>query len=143
LFEQHLVALRNYKPVHAPVYDFVLHTRTASESIPAAKIILVDGHLILSIEKIRTLIDYSVYLDTGPDIMFIRRMMRDIKERGRTVNSVVDQYLISVREMYFEFTFPSMQYADSVVSGEKDLESIISLVAEDIERKFGIINVRF
>jgi uridine kinase len=99
-----------------PIYDFVTHTRKPEyQAAKPCKVIVVEGILILADPSLRELFDIKVFVDTDPDIRFIRRLERDIAERGRTRKSVVAQYLQTVRPMHLEFVEPSKRYADVIV----------------------------
>ena len=113
---QHLKELRDGHPVEVPVYDFTTHTRTSqTQRVERRRIILVEGILIFSDDALRDMMDVRIYVDTDADIRFIRRMERDITERGRTMGSVIDQYLATVRPMHLEFVEPSKRYADIII----------------------------
>lgn len=112
----HLQALKASRAVEVPVYDFTTHTRTAQTlRIEPQPVVLLEGILIFADEALRKLMDVKIYVDTDADIRFIRRLDRDIKERGRTAESVVHQYLSTVRPMHLEFVEPSKRYADVII----------------------------
>ena len=116
LLIHHLQELRAGRAVEVPVYDFSVHTRTAATvHVEAEAVILVEGILVLAEPELRKLMDLRIYIDTDPDLRFIRRLSRDITERGRTVESVTDQYLSTVRPMHLQFVEPSKRYADIIV----------------------------
>ncbi len=116
LLIEHLKSLINGKAIEKPIYDFTVHTRAKEKVIVNPRdIIIVEGILILEDERIRDLLDIKVYVDTDADIRILRRMIRDINERGRTVDSVVEQYLSVVRPMHMQFTEPTKKYADIIV----------------------------
>lgn len=116
LLLQHLQALKSGKPVDIPVYSYVEHTRTAETThFEPKKVIILEGILLLTDERIRQEVSMSVFVDTPLDICFIRRLKRDMEERGRSLQSVVDQYRATVRPMFLQFIEPSKQYADIVV----------------------------
>lgn len=116
LLVEHLNDLINGKSIEKPRYDFTVHTRaTDTQVVEAREIILVEGILILEDKRIRDLLDIKVYVDTDADIRILRRLQRDIEERGRTVDSVIDQYLTMVRPMHMQFTEPSKRYADIII----------------------------
>jgi uridine kinase len=118
LLVKHIKRLLRGKPVHVPVYDFTEHRRTAETVlVEPAPIILVDGILIFTKRKLRELMDIKVYVDTDPDVRFIRRLERDVQERGRTPESVVQQYLETVRPMHLKFVEPSRRHADVIIPG--------------------------
>jgi len=116
LLAQHINQLKNYKPVKLPVYDFKTHTRTSTiKLIDPQPVILVEGILIFAEPVLRQIFDVKIFVDTDPDIRFIRRLQRDITERGRTTEAVVQQYLSTVRPMHLEFVEPSKRYADVII----------------------------
>jgi len=99
-----------------PVYDFTTHTRTRrTHRVEPRRVILVEGILIFAEPELRDLMDVKIYVDTDADIRFIRRLQRDIAERGRTMESVIEQYLTTVRPMHLEFVEPSKRYADVII----------------------------
>ena len=116
LMVEHIQNLLSYRPVEIPVYDFTNHRRThKTVHVAPAPIVLIDGILIFFEPALRALMDVKIFVDTDPDVRFIRRMQRDIDERGRTVDSVIKQYLGTVRPMHNEFVEPSKRYADVIV----------------------------
>jgi len=116
LLIHHLEELREGRPVEIPVYDFTRHDRLAeTETAPPRKVIIVDGILILWDPALRSLLDIKVFVDTDADIRFIRRLTRDVAERGRSVDSVIRQYTETVRPMHLEFVEPSKRYADLII----------------------------
>ncbi len=116
LFVEHLKLLKSGHPIERPVYDFTTHSRSSrTVTVLPSTVILVEGILLLALPEIRELMDVKIFVDTDADIRFIRRLRRDIKERGRTVDSVVDQYLTTVRPMHLEFVEPSKRYADVII----------------------------
>ncbi|MEJ2597362.1 MAG: uridine kinase [Anaerolineales bacterium] len=116
LLVEHIVQLRKGQPVELPVYDFKTHSRTDQFThIEPQTIIMVEGILIFADKTLREMFDVKIFVDTDPDIRFIRRLQRDISERGRTTESVVRQYLATVRPMHLEFVEPSKRYADVII----------------------------
>lgn len=116
LLVKHIKELLAGRSVRVPVYDFTRHRRTTDTLlVEPSPIILVDGILIFTRRKLRELMDIKVYVDTDPDVRFIRRMERDIHERGRTLESVVEQYLETVRPMHLKFVEPSKRHADVII----------------------------
>jgi len=116
LLVRHLKALKQGMVVETPIYDFKVHRRAAeTRRVEPRKVILVDGILIYAEPELRTLFDVKIYVDTDADIRFIRRLKRDIAERGRSLESVVAQYESTVRPMHLEFVEPSKRYADLIV----------------------------
>jgi len=116
LLIEHITNLRNQQTIHLPDYDFKTHSRT-NKTIPVnpQPIILIEGILILAEPELRELFDLKIYVDTDADIRFIRRLKRDIEERGRTTESVIIQYLKTVRPMHLEFVEPSKRYASVII----------------------------
>jgi uridine kinase len=112
----HIKQLLVGEPVRVPVYDFTTHRRTEETVlVEPSPIILVDGILIFTKRKLRDLMDIKVYVDTDADVRFIRRLERDIHERGRTLESVIRQYLETVRPMHLKFVEPSRRHADVII----------------------------
>ena len=116
LLVTHLRELKQGSPVEAPIYDFKIHRRAPeTRRVEPHRVILVDGILIYAEPELRKLFDIKIYVDTDADVRLIRRIRRDIAERGRTLESVVDQYVATVRPMHLEFVEPSKRYADLIV----------------------------
>jgi uridine kinase len=116
LLVQHIQALKDNRPVEMPVYDFTTDSRTKQTIlIKPHRVIIVEGILIFSDPKLRDLFDVRLFVDTDADIRFIRRLQRDIAERGRTTEMVINQYLKTVRPMHLEFVEPSKRYADVII----------------------------
>jgi len=116
LLTQHVLQLKASQPVDLPVYDFKTHTRTAeTRRIDPRPVIMVEGILIFADKTLRELLDVKIFVDTDSDIRFIRRLERDIAERGRTTEMVVRQYMATVRPMHLDFVEPSKRYADVII----------------------------
>ncbi len=116
LMHDHILALQNWQPVEIPVYDFTVHQRTLqTQHVKPQPSILVEGILVLAEPTLRPLFDVKIFVDTDADIRLIRRLKRDVAERGRTPDSVIDQYLRSVRPMHMEFVEPSKRFADVII----------------------------
>lgn len=116
LMVAHVKALRAGRSVEVPVYDFSRHARTdATETVQPGRAIIIEGILIYTDAALRALMDVKVFVDTDDDTRFIRRLQRDLSERGRTVQSVIDQYLGTVKPMHLDFVEPSKRYADVIV----------------------------
>ena len=116
LLIRHIKQLKAGESVNVPVYDFAAHLRAAeTERMDPRQVIIVDGLLILWDRDLRQLMDIKVFVDTDADLRFIRRLTRDIEERGRSAESVIDQYLTTVRPMHLEFVEPSKRYADIII----------------------------
>ncbi|MCA1063498.1 uridine kinase [Rossellomorea sp. AcN35-11] len=116
LLIQHLHGLLDHKPVDKPVYDYKMHTRSEDTILVEPKdVIILEGILVLEDERLRNLMDIKLYVDTDADLRIIRRMLRDIKERGRSIDSVIDQYITVVRPMHNQFIEPTKRYADVII----------------------------
>jgi uridine kinase len=116
LLIRHLRQLKSGHPAEVPIYDFTTHRRTTeTRLVEPHPVILVEGLLIFAEKKLREMFDIKIYVDTDNDIRFIRRLRRDIAERGRSMESVIDQYLSTVRPMHLEFVEPSKRYADVII----------------------------
>jgi len=116
LLIQHIEQLKANQSVKLPVYDFSTHSRTnQTYTVYPRRVILVEGILIFVEPSLRELFNVKLFVDTDPDIRFIRRLQRDITERGRTIESVIHQYLSTVRPMHLEFVEPSKRYADVII----------------------------
>ena len=116
LLVENIKQLKNWQTIQLPIYDFTKHCRTG-ETIPVKpqRVILVEGILIFAEPKLRELFDVKIFVDTDSDLRFIRRLQRDISERGRTTDMVIKQYLSTVRPMHLEFVEPSKRYADVII----------------------------
>ena len=116
LLVEHLQKLIKGESIEKPRYDFTIHNRAKdTTTVEPREIIIVEGILILEDERIRNLLDIKIYVDTDDDVRIIRRMLRDIEERGRTIESVVEQYLSVVKPMHNQFTEPTKKYADIII----------------------------
>jgi uridine kinase len=136
LLVEHLQALIRGEAVEVPKYDFSCHRRKDNtRRVEPAPVVIVDGILVLADPELRELMDIRVYVETDPDMRFIRRLLRDTRERDRTVQSVVEQYRGSVRPMHLEFVEPSRRHAHVIVpfGGENEV-AVRMLVARLTER---------
>ncbi len=116
LLVEHIRQFRRGEPVDRPVYDFATHSRTDRVvRVEPRHVLIVEGILVLAEPPLRELMDLKIYIDTPADLRVIRRLRRDILERGRTVESVIDQYMSTVRPMHLQFVEPSKRYADIIV----------------------------
>lgn len=131
----HLELLQQGQPIEAPVYNFAQYVRTEERILIQPKpVILVEGILIFADKALRQLMDLKIYVDTPDDLRFIRRLQRDVLERGRTVEHVIEQYLDTVRPMHLEFVEPSKRHADVIIPhGGQNIKGIQMVVAQ-IER---------
>ncbi|HOA25770.1 MAG: uridine kinase [Aggregatilineales bacterium] len=116
LFIEHIKALKRGEPVRMPVYDFAHHRRTEEVRIVnPQRIILVEGILIFTDARLRDLFDVRIFVETDDDVRLIRRLQRDIRDRGRTIESVINQWMQTVRPMHLEFVEPSKRYAHVII----------------------------
>ena len=116
LLAEHIATLREGKAVKVPIYDFSTHSRTARTfTVQPRRVILVEGILIFAERVLREMFDVKIFVDTDSDLRLIRRLERDIAERGRTAQSVIKQYQTTVRPMHMEFVEPSKRYADVII----------------------------
>jgi uridine kinase len=116
LLIEHIEKLLAREPIKKPVYDYSLHTRSSQViHVEPKDVIILEGILILEDERLRNLMDIKLFVDTDADIRILRRLQRDIKERGRTVESVIDQYVNVVRPMHNQFIEPTKRYADVII----------------------------
>ena len=136
LLVEQLEALLARRPIDKPVYDFARHTR-APETIRVhpRDVILVDGILLFAEPRLREMFDLRIFVDTDADVRFIRRLRRDIEERGRTLDSVIEQYLTTVRPMHFEFVEPTKRYADVIIPRGGQNRAGIDVVAARIRER--------
>ncbi len=136
LLARHLDVLCKGSSVAVPVYDFATYARKIDDMhhVEPRKVIIVEGILVLAEPELRKRIDIKLYVDTPPDIRFLRRLMRDIKTRGRSVESVIEQYMTTVRPMHEEFVEPSKRHADLIIpEGGENLVAIDAIIAR-VER---------
>ncbi len=141
LLAEHLKVLMKRQPIEMPVYEYASHTRTAeTKTVKPAEIILMEGILVLEDEILRSLMDIKIYIDADSDERFIRRLLRDMKERKRSADSVIEQYIRTVRPMHLQFVEPSKRYADIIIpEGGHNAVAIDLLVTKisDILRNSG------
>ena len=113
---EHIRTLKNNVPIEHPVYSFVDHNRTDERvSVKPSKVIIVDGILIFENKELRELMDIKVFVDTDADVRLARRIVRDVRDRGRSMESVISQYTTTVKPMHEEFVEPSKKYADVII----------------------------
>ena len=116
LLIEHISYLKNSEPIQKPIYDFATHTRKKeTQYVEPKPVIIIDGILIFCDERLRSLFDLKIFVDTDADERFIRRLRRDIKSRGRSIESVTNQYLSSVKPMHLQFVEPSKRWADIII----------------------------
>lgn len=139
LLVAHVRALRSGQAVEVPTYDFALHARRdVRDTLQPSAAIIVEGILILTDPALRALMDIKVFVDTDADTRFIRRLQRDTTQRGRTVESVIDQYLATVKPMHLDFVEPSKRYADVIVPEGGHNQVAIDMLLTLISRRPGI-----
>ena len=133
LFHNQITDLLNTKAIDIPIYDFTTHTRsTEKNTIYPHHVIVLEGILALHYTSLRQLMNIKIYVETPADIRFIRRLKRDIRERGRTTQSVIDQYLSTVRPMHDQFVEPSKYYADVIIPEGGENKVAIDLIRTKI-----------
>jgi uridine kinase len=138
LLVHHLTELRAGRSIDRPVYDFTVHNRSPETvRVDPRPAVIVEGILVLYEPALRAVMDLKVYVDTDPDLRLARRWERDIKERGRTFDSVRDQYLETVRPMHLQFVEPSKRYADIVIPEGYNLGAVGTVISmiRDVVRK--------
>lgn len=136
LLVRHLKALLEERPIDKPVYDFARHTRAAeSVRVEPRDVVLVDGILLFAEPRLRELFDLKIFVDTDADVRFIRRLRRDTEERGRSLDSVIEQYLTTVRPMHFEFVEPTKRWADVIIPRGGQNRAGIEVVAARIRER--------
>jgi uridine kinase len=134
LLLEHIKTLLDNKPIAQPIYDFSKHTRTGNfQTINPKPITLLDGILIFHEEKLRDLMKIKIFVDTDDDLRFIRRLQRDIAERGRDKESVIHQYLMNVKPMHEKLVKPSKKFADLIISGNEENQTIIDMLVASIK----------
>lgn len=135
LLIQHLEDLKAGKPVEVPIYDFVHHRRTdRTERVEPRPVVLLEGILIFSEQRLRDLLDLKVYVDTDADVRLIRRIQRDRRERGRDLDSILRQYLKTVRPMHLMFVEPSKRWADVLVPEGGENRVAMEMVVARVEQ---------
>lgn len=140
LMIKHIEQLKLGNPVEIPIYDFSTHSRTdRTIKVDPHPVIIVEGILLFADKKLREMLDVKIFVDTDPDIRFIRRLQRDITERGRTTENVIQQYLTTVRPMHLEFVEPSKRYANVIIPegglNEVAMEMVIARIEALLNRR--------
>lgn len=136
LFVEHLNDLKAARHIAKPVYDFSRSTRAEHTiKIDPAPIVIVEGILILAMREVREVLDAKIFVSTDGDMRFIRRLQRDVSERGRSLDSVIEQYISTVRPMHHAFVEPSMRYADVVIPHGGKNEIAINMVISDLRAR--------
>ena len=138
LLYQHVNKLIHFEAINKPVYDFVKFTRSDQvEHIEPKKIIIVEGILILENAKIRELSDINLYVELDDDTRFIRRMLRDLKERGRSLESIISQYQKTVKPMFHKYIKPTKRYADVLIPNDTKHDITVDLIVTKIKQNLG------
>jgi uridine kinase len=138
LLVAHVAALKAGHAIEVPVYDFVRHRRTArTRRVEPRPVVLLEGILIFAEPNLRDLLDFKVYVDTDPDIRLIRRIRRDMAERGRSVQDVLRQYLATVRPMHLDFVEPSKRWADVIIPEGGENRVALEMVVARVEQLLG------
>ncbi|MDO4797566.1 MAG: uridine kinase [Coriobacteriales bacterium] len=138
LLVQHLAILLQGEPVECPTYDFAIHDRTdQTVTIRPASVIVVEGILLFENPALRALMDLKVFVDASADVRILRRLQRDVRERGRSIESVIDQYLTTVRPMHEAYVEPSKRYADLIVptDGEGNFGEAVRVLVDRIQAR--------
>jgi uridine kinase len=140
LLVEQLTRLQQGHPIQKPTYDFAAHTRAqATIEIYPRDVILIDGILLFADARLRPLFDIKIFVDVAEDVRFIRRLQRDVAERGRTMDDVIHQYLTTVRPMHLEFVEPSKRYADMILPegghNRIGVEMILARVELELNRR--------
>lgn len=131
----HIDELRAGRDILAPTYDYTQHTRAAeTRTVKASKVVLLEGILILENPDLRDKLDMKIYVDTDADVRILRRLLRDVKERGRSLDSVIGQYLETVKPMHEAFVEPSKRYADLIVPVGGENLVALEMIIDKIEK---------
>jgi uridine kinase len=136
LLVDHLSRLQAGEPIDKPIYDFVTHTRSdRTVRIEAAAVVVIDGILLLSEDRVRDLCDVKVFVDADADIRLIRRIRRDMSKRGRPLSEILDQYVSTVQPMHLQFVEPSKRYADVIVPRGGHNPVAVEMIVAKIQRR--------
>ena len=135
LLKMHIRALMDNRNIDCPVYDFANHNRDKTKSIKIhpAKVIIIEGILALYDPDIRALADIQIFVESDADVRFIRRLKRDMEERGRTLDNVISQYLTTVKPMYEAYVVPTKRFADIIIPNDTKHDMAIDILATKIE----------
>ena len=133
LFVAQLTQLLQGYSIEKPTYDFVVHNRShETTTIKPTRIIIAEGILVLEDERVRDLATIKLFVESDDDIRFIRRLVRDTKERGRSIESVINQYLTTVKPMYYSFIKPTKRYADMIIPNDSNHDVAVDCIARMI-----------
>ncbi len=143
LFVEHLDALRSGESIRKPTYSFVDYIRLEETiSVTASEVVVVEGILVLTVAAIRERLDLKIYVDADDDVRVVRRLVRDVQERGRNLSSVVEQYFSTVRPMHWSFVEPSKRWADVIIPHGGHSDAAIEMVAGAIRERLSSNNGR-
>lgn len=135
-FAQDIAVLKEGRSIQKPIYSFTSHTRISKTvEVASAEVIIVEGILIFTEEKMRDLLDLKIYVQTDDDVRILRRIERDIRERGRDFESVNRQYLTTVKPMHNQFVEPSKKYADVIIPGHADTSAAVNLILDGLRSR--------
>lgn len=138
LLENHLKKLLSGDGIQKPVYDFVNHTRSEKiDEVKSKPVIIVEGILILENEHIRELSDMNLFVELDDDTRFIRRMLRDMKERGRSLESIIAQYEKTVKPMFHKYIKPTKRFADVIIPNDRRHDIAVDLIVTKIKQILG------
>lgn len=138
LLYEHLKKLLNHESIEKPIYDFVVYNRSLiTEHIQPKPIIIVEGILILANEQIRELSDINLFVELDDDTRLIRRLLRDMKERGRTLESIVEQYEQTVKPMFHQYIKPTKRFADVIIPNDRKHDIAVDLIVTKIKQQLG------
>lgn len=139
LMAAHLAALRRNEPIRKPVYDFIVSDRTGwAEPMPPGRVIILEGLLLLALPDIREQLDVKVFVDTDADIRILRRIKRDIQERGRDLDGVISQYLDFVRPAHLDFVEPSKRWADLIIPTGVENRMALDILIHHVQGRLAI-----
>jgi len=136
LLVEQISALQRGEAIEKPIYSFTHHTRTEETiQVEPVPVIVVEGILVLSLPKVRELLDLKIYVDTDDDVRVARRIERDVKDRGRTLSGVIEQYFATVRPMHWSFVEPSKRYADVIIPHGGHSRAAVGMVVDTIKAR--------
>ncbi|KAF0095870.1 MAG: uridine kinase [Puniceicoccaceae bacterium 5H] len=134
LFVHHLHELRAGNPVEVPCYDYRLHRREPGNPLAPHPVVVVDGCLLLALPEVRACLDVTIFVDAPADLRLARRLQRDVAERGRTLESVLEQYLTTVRPMHAQFVQPYLEQADVLIDNQRGLDIAFATLLEGLRQ---------
>jgi uridine kinase len=135
LLHAHVEMLKNGKAVDSPIYDYTTHNRSdKTRHVPATPVVVIEGILVFEDAELCNLMDMKIFVDTDADVRILRRLLRDVKERGRTLDSVIGQYLSTVKPMHEAFVEPSKRYADIIVPVGGENAVACQMIIDRIEK---------